>query len=97
MSAAKAGPPPKPQHSFSWHRFRYGCIGALAPEICRLVKVLPVQAQYHPSSLFVLISLAFVVLGGIFASAWEDDKPLKCIYMGSTFPIWISAFTHLGM
>src|SRR5712691_2400483 len=35
----------------------------------------------------ILISLAFVAMGGVFASAWGDNYPIKCIYNGATFPI----------
>jgi len=40
----------------------------------------------------ILISLAFVCFGGVFASAWGEDHPIKCIYNGATFPLLLSAW-----
>jgi len=37
----------------------------------------------------------FVLLGGVFADAWEDDHAIKCLYIGATFPVWLSAWAHV--
>jgi hypothetical protein len=80
---------------WSWHRFWYGVIGAAAPEIVRIIK-LGVAGEIHVSVLLALVSAAFLFLGGALASAWKEDDPIKCIYMGATFPLWFSAWAHLG-
>jgi hypothetical protein len=82
---------------WSWHRFWYGCVGAAAPEIVRLLKAYKEQqASVFPASDWslglILVSVAFVGLGGVFASAWGDDYPIKCIYNGATFPLLLSAW-----
>jgi hypothetical protein len=82
--------------NWSWHRFFYGCIGAIAPEIARLFKAYKehqVAFSAHDVSLgLVLVSVGFVFLGGVFASAWGDNYPIKCIYNGATFPLLLSAW-----
>jgi len=42
------------------------------------------------------IFVAYVVLGGIVSVAWQDDHPIKCFYIGSSFPIWITAWAHIA-
>jgi hypothetical protein len=82
--------------TWSWRRFWYGTAGAAAPEVVRLFKLLKEQHAaftFHDLTLgMVLISLAFVTLGGVFASAWGDDHPIKCMYNGATFPVLLNAW-----
>ena len=80
---------------WDWHRFWYGVIGAAAPEIVRVIK-LGTMGDIHLNTFVVLISAAFLFLGGALASAWKEEDPIKCIYMGATFPLWFSAWAHLG-
>jgi hypothetical protein len=55
--------------TWSWRRFWYGTAGAAAPEVVRLFKLLKEQHAaftFHDLTLgMVLISLAFVTLGGV--------------------------------
>jgi hypothetical protein len=82
--------------AWSWHRFWYGTVGAAAPEIVRLYKAYAEhQISFSPHDLsigLVFVSLSFIALGGIFASAWGDDYPIKCIYNGATFPLLLNAW-----
>ena len=71
-------------------------MGAAAPEIYRLSRILTVE-QFQGSFLYILVSVASIALGGVFASVWDEDHPIKCIYLGATFPFWISAWTHMQM
>jgi hypothetical protein len=83
------------ENKWSWHRFRYGTIGAAAPEVVRLFKAYKEHEAIffsHDLLLGIAISLAFVCFGGIFASAWGEDHPIKCIYNGATFPLLLSAW-----
>jgi len=68
----------------------------VAPEIVRLFKAYKehelVFSSFHDLAIGGVISLAFIFLGGVFASAWGDDYPIKCIYNGATFPLLLSAW-----
>jgi hypothetical protein len=68
--------------------------GAAAPEVVRLYKIFVLGAMPVPdfSRWYLLISVVFIVSGGLFALAWGDNKPIKCIYNGLTFPTIISAW-----
>lgn len=74
-------------------RFIYGALGAASPEIIRWSKVAHDSAVQMPSSwsIYALATLAFIVAGGVFASLWQDDSPIKCFYFGVTFPVFVSA------
>jgi len=40
-----------------------------------------------PSSLYLIaVSIVFVLLGGVFADAWEDNHAMKCLYIGTNLP-----------
>jgi hypothetical protein len=70
-------------------------VGAAAPEIVRAFKAYKEQSLTLSSSsliLGVVTFLFFVGFGGIFAQAWEEDSPMKCIYNGATFPLLLSAW-----
>jgi len=62
--------------------------------VVRLYKiVLQVNPNiFHFSWQYLIVSLVFVVFGGLFAVAWNDDNPIKCLYVGVSFPIIISAW-----
>jgi hypothetical protein len=79
----------------TWQRFLYGCAGAIAPEIIRLHNAFKPTSGFNVTVAYVLVSAAFVALGGIVAMAWKDEHEIKSVYIGSTFPIWLSAWVHL--
>jgi hypothetical protein len=69
-------------------------LGAAAPEIFRITKTADVSLVHaHPYLIFM--SVLYIAVGGFFAVAWEDEWALKSIYIGTTFPIWISTWTHM--
>jgi hypothetical protein len=49
-----------------------------------------------PSSPYLIaVSIVFVLLRGVLADAEEDNHALKCLYIGETFPVWLSAWSHV--
>jgi hypothetical protein len=84
-------------HKWSWHRFRYGVVGAAAPEIVHFYKAYKASELVLPAHFpaGVLLFFAFICFGGIFASAWEEDSPIKCIYNGATFPLVLIAWFNV--
>jgi hypothetical protein len=72
----------------------YGVLGAAAPEVYRITRTADVSLV-HAHPYLIVMTVAFVLFGGVFASAWDDDNPLKCLYVGATFPIWLSAWAHM--
>jgi hypothetical protein len=82
------------RHKWSSQRFLYGALGALAPEVVRIYKTSDLSL-IHSSPYLIVVSVVFVLLGGVFADAWEDNHAIKCLYIGATFPIWLSAWAHV--
>jgi hypothetical protein len=76
-------------------RFIWGAVGATGTEVYRLYKifVLGVMVAPHFSLAYLFISVAFIIVAGLFAVAWQDNKPLKCIYIGLTLPAIISGWS----
>ena len=72
----------------------YGAVGALALEVVRIHQSADVSLM-HSAPYLVVVSIVFVLLGGVFADAWEDNHPIKCLYIGATFPIWLAAWAHV--
>lgn len=82
------------RHKWSFNRFAYGALGALAPEVVRIRQASDLSL-IHSSPYLIVISIVFVLLGGVFADAWEEAHPIKCLYIGATFPIWLTAWAHV--
>jgi len=53
------------------------------------------SASFQLSTFYVAVSIAFVGLGGVFAMAWKEDHPIKCLYIGATFPLVLSGWVHI--
>lgn len=72
-----------------------GAVGAAAPEVLRLYKIVtnrssePLPQFGYP---YFLISLLFVAVGGVFAVAWGENNAFKCIWVGLSLPVIISSF-----
>jgi hypothetical protein len=82
-----------------WARFGYGTVGALGPELIRWVEIL--RGPVDPNVLtnlpfFAALFLVLVLVSGVFAAAWHDNSPVKCIYFGATFPAFISSISALA-
>lgn len=91
-------PTKKIDNSWSWTRFGYGCAGAAVVELVRIRKILSSGDPHQAfQNIFLLVSLAMIVLGGVLANAWGDNKPMKCIYAGASFPVWISGWAHVQL
>jgi hypothetical protein len=89
----------------NWRRFWWGVSGAAAVEVYRWYRILRVAAetgQYSGShsgyviGLYAFLSIAMMIFGGVFASAWGEEPGYKCAYVGATFPFWLSGWTHGG-
>ena len=71
--------------------FLFGMVGAAAVEGLRTYKIATLQpVLFHWP--YVLLSITFVVLGGVFSVAWGDDHPLKSVYIGASLPVVLSAW-----
>jgi len=80
-------------YRWSWHRFAYGVIGAAAPEIIRIYKSADLSlVNAHPY--MKIMAVLFVLLGGIFADAWQDEHRVKWLYLGASFQVWFAAWAH---
>ena len=75
-------------------RFAYGAVGALAPEVVRIYNASDLSL-IHSSPYLIAVSIVVVLLGGVFADAWEDNHAIQCLYIGATFPVCLSAQSHL--
>jgi hypothetical protein len=80
---------------WSWWRFLLGAVGATAPELVRLYKVVTGQSQgklppMGPADFG--ISGLFMALGGLLAVVWGENHALKCLWVGVSLPIIISSF-----
>ena len=84
------------ENRWSWHRFWWGCVGGFGVEVLRFVKILGAPSPHFsgPTALYIIMPIIMVILGGLFASAWGEDQPVRCIYAGATFPFWLSGWTH---
>ena len=78
---------------WSWWRFAWGAVGAAAPEVVRLFKIVSDPAGSAPriSRPYFPISLVFIALGGAFAVAWGENNPLKCLWVGVSLPVIVSS------
>jgi hypothetical protein len=78
----------------SFQRWYYGAIGAAAPEVVRfyaLAKQTAAPDFPHNVALYLITSAIFSIVGGVFATLWDDDVKSKCFYLGATFPLVMSA------
>jgi hypothetical protein len=67
---------------------------ALAPAVVRIYNASDLSL-IHSSPYLIAVSIVFVLLGGVFTDAGEDNHALKCLYIGATFPVWLSAWSHV--
>jgi hypothetical protein len=74
----------------------WGAVCAAAPEIVRLFK----QVSRTPPGIatfswwYLIVSAMFIALGGYFAMAWNDNVAVKCIGIGASLPLIVSAFAY---
>jgi hypothetical protein len=79
---------------WSWWRFLFGALGATAPEVVRLYKLVTGQTAGilpHFSPPYVALSVMFVGAGGVLAVVWGENNPLKCLWVGVSLPVIISS------
>lgn len=83
--------------ALDWSRWRFawGVVGASAPEVLRLYKIVTGRTA-EPLPIFgrayFLISVVFLALGGALAVAWGENNPVKCVWIGASLPVIISTF-----
>ena len=83
-----------PDRLSNLERFLFGAAGAVAPEVIRWTKLaVATDPLAFPSHVpvYVAATVLFILLGGVFAIAWQDNNRLKCMYYGITFPAFVSA------
>ena len=81
--------------AWSWWRFGWGAAGAIMPEVIRQYRLAQDKASVSDfSHRYIFASVAFVAAAGAVAVAWNDDNPLKCLYVGVSFPVIISAWAQ---
>jgi hypothetical protein len=68
----------------------YGIVGAAAPEVLRIYNLRRRPSSFRWSTKYLLMSLPFYVLGGIFAVALSAAKPWTAIYIGISTPVLIN-------
>lgn len=76
--------------TWNWITFLLGALGAFAPEILRLWKIRNSPEKFSWSWFYLIISIVFCALGGIFSIAMEPDKAWKAIYIGISLPVIIT-------
>jgi hypothetical protein len=45
--------------------------------------------------LYLGVLVLLVASGGLFATMWRDNSPVKCFYFGACFPAFVSSITAL--
>lgn len=81
-------------------RFGYGVAGAVGLELVRWADILRGPAidagMLVNLPYFVPVFAGLVIVSGVFAAAWSDDHPVKCIYFGATFPAFMVSVASLA-
>jgi hypothetical protein len=80
-------------------RWFYGLVGAAAPEVVRFYSLVkkPTEPELpNDIALYLIVSLLFIAIGGIFATAFEDDNKARCFYFGVSFPTVVSPLVAGG-
>jgi hypothetical protein len=68
--------------------------GAGAVEALRIYRIATMDPNlFHWP--YIFLSLAFALGGGVFAVAWDEEHPMKAMYLGATFSIWLSAWARI--
>jgi hypothetical protein len=87
---------------WDWRRFRWGAAGAAVLEFYRWYRILKIAVdggQYNGShsiyliGLYAFFSIGMIIFGGVFAAGWGAEPGIKCMYVGATFPFWLSGWT----
>src|SRR5579862_6474056 len=88
-------------------RFFYGLFGSALVEAIRALRIIGTHAaaatssglpnlDYHdPAVIGIVIFL--VIGGGVFAMSWREDHGWKCMYLGATVTLYMSAWAHFSM
>lgn len=66
----------------------------MAPEAIRWTKLAAATdpiAFPSNAAVYVAATILFILIGGVFSIAWQDNNRLKCMYYGITFPAFVSA------
>lgn len=83
----------------NWKICLAGCVGAAAPEIVRIYKIVTagdvaILPNFGPS--YFLISILFILLGGIVAIVLDSPHPANAFFVGVTLPIIISSALQMS-
>lgn len=77
--------------------FLLGSVGALAPEIVRLYSIRNNPAQFQWSWFYLIVSILFACLGGVFALVLPATTLWGSIYVGISTPTLISTALEKGI
>lgn len=78
-----------------WAQVFYGAVGAAAPEVVRLWRIITGRTREslpRIDPVYFLVAGLFLVLGGIFARALNASNPVAALYIGATFPLILSGW-----
>lgn len=88
-------------------RFFYGLFGSGLVEAIRALRIMGALAassnseqshsvpnlNYHDPVIIVIV-LFLIIGGGVFAMSWREDHGWKCMYLGATVTLYMSAWAH---
>lgn len=78
---------------WSWWRFLWGAVGACAPEAFRIHRIATGKTKERVTRsipVYIVATIIWAGVGGVFAVAWGDNHPLKCLWVGVSLPAIIS-------
>lgn len=76
--------------------FRWGLIGAVAPEVLRFFKLVS-NGQGLPDlhwGPYGFLLLVYMALAGTITIAWRPDGPWKALWVGASLPALIATLTQ---
>jgi hypothetical protein len=81
--------------TWNWTFFLLGAVGALAPEAVRLYQLRNNPASFTFTWFYVLISIPFLILGGVMALVLPAENAHAALYAGISTPLVVnSVFKH---
>lgn len=73
------------------NQFVLGCIGAMTPEIIRLYKIKTIKPSIDNITYYVLLNIAYIIMGGVVAWLLEASSFYAAFYIGASWDTMISA------
>jgi hypothetical protein len=76
--------------------FKWGCVGAVAPEVLRFFKIVS-EGKSLPSLNWIeyfLLLLLYVVMAGAISVAFKPDSPWKGLWVGASLPALVATLVQ---